>query len=60
MLQILRDYGKSITEYKDQNGFTLLHHAVLSMKDGKVKTLIEFAKNENNASAKELMVWINA
>ncbi len=29
MIQILKDYGSKITEYRDFNGFTLLHHAVL-------------------------------
>lgn len=59
MLQILRDYKKNVTLYTDDNGFTLLHHAVLISKDGKVKTLIDFARDENGASDVEIETWVN-
>ena len=60
MVQILKDYGSKITEYRDVNGFSLLHHAVLQSKEGKVKKLIDYAKNENSASNEEIEIWVNA
>ena len=59
MLQILKDYNKNITLYTDLNGFTLLHHAVLVSKDGKVQALIDFAKSENGCSDADIEKWVN-
>ena len=58
--QILIDYPEKITNYTDENGFTLLHHAALISKDGKIKFLLDFARNHNGASDNEINHWVNA
>lgn len=46
MAAILGDHKDSITKITDEKGYTLLHHAVLVAIDGKVKYLVDYAKNQ--------------
>lgn len=43
----------------DDEGLTLLHHAVLKGVEGKTKILIDLAKKSQNVNDKSLIEWIN-
>ena len=44
LIDILRDVTAPITTLMDENGLTLIHHAVLKGVDGKVQILIDYAE----------------
>jgi len=48
-----------VTELKDHNGLSLLHHAVLKGMEGKTKILIDFAKTQR-ISDSEIATWASA
>ena len=50
----------SITGFQDQNGFNLLHHAVLKNKFGKVKLLLDLVMQHEKLSQPEIILWVNA
>ena len=58
--QIIKDYGQPIIKYRDDHGFTLLHHVVLKSIDGKVQFLIDYAIKEDNATPDDIKEWVNA
>ena len=48
-----------ITTFVDDEGLSLLHHAVLKGVEGKTKILIDIAKNTHRISDEKLKDWIN-
>lgn len=44
----------------DENGFTLLHHAVLKGQEGKVNQVVELADALQKPSKQEIQKWTNA
>lgn len=48
-----------IIEIQDEQGLTLLHHAVLKLMEGKVKVILDFARNYQNIHEADLINWIN-
>ena len=50
----------AIVEQADEKGFTLLHHAVLKCIPGKVKSLIDLAKDLQRATDDDIKKWVNS
>jgi palmitoyltransferase ZDHHC13/17 len=57
--QYLRKLYINVLELADENGFTLLHHAVLKGQDGKVKQVINLADTLQKPSKQEVQQWCN-
>lgn len=61
LCDILKDLKENkIVDVVDDNGLTLLHHAVLKGVEGKVELLVDFAKNFQKLKDEEIIDWINA
>ena len=59
LLDLLREAQVPITALVDENGLTILHHAVLNGVDGKVQVLVDFAMNEQSIIEEEIYTWVN-
>lgn len=57
--QYLRKLQINVLELADENGFTLVHHAVLKGIDGKVKQVISLADALQKPSKADITRWIN-
>lgn len=52
--------NETITELRDEKGFTLIHHAVLKGRHEKIKPLIDFAMKKQRISDDDIKLWINS
>lgn len=55
----LKEMNMKIHTVQDQQGLTLLHHAVLKLVEGKVKLLLDFARNHQYVHEDDVIQWIN-
>lgn len=56
--QFLDGMKMRVHHVRDEQGLTLLHHAVLKLVEGKVKALLDFARKDN-IHEDDIIVWIN-
>ena len=55
----MRGVTAPITTLVDENGLTLIHHAVLKGVDGKVQILIDYAEQQQKVRKEEICRWVN-
>ena len=55
----LSELKMKVHRVRDDQGLTLLHHAVLKLMEGKVKVLLEFARDSQFIHEEDIITWIN-
>ena len=58
--QYLKKLGLTPTELTDENGFTILHHAVLKGQVGKVDQVLQMVNSMQRPTQKHVKEWIEA
>lgn len=59
MEMILMDSNWPICDLRDEQGYTVLHHAVLVAIDGKVEHIIKVAKEKDGMTSRDIEKWVN-
>ena len=50
----------SLTQLRDERGFTLLHHAALKSRPDQLRLIYTFAKDEQQEDEDILIDWVNS